>query len=94
MTETDMLSNEVKFKSCTLLKEISNHLVTVYCCIVDPCFKENLPSTKQPTKSFAYFCIMCQIFYGIKEMMKGKLMKAIFFTKYQIYNVQKTQIKH
>ena len=37
---------------------------------------------------------MCQIFYGIKEMMKGKLMKAIFFTKYQIYNVQKTQIKH
>ena len=46
MTETDMLSNEVKFKSCTLLKEISNHLVTVYCCIVDPCFKENLPYSK------------------------------------------------
>ena len=46
MTETDMLSNEVKFKSCTLLKEISNHLDTVYCCIVDPCFKENLPYSK------------------------------------------------
>lgn len=50
MIETDMLSTEVKFKSCTLLKEISNYLVTVYCCIVDPCFKENLPYSKNKFK--------------------------------------------